>query len=392
MTTRGDPPRRAPLEHFVSKAPFDPHTVETLTAKQERFYMASQWQMMWWKFRRHHLAVVAGVFLLVIYATILVSEFLAPYHLHTRNTDFIYAPPQSVQLFHDGSFVGPFVYGYKFHLNMENLQREYVRDETAIQKIRFFCKGDPYDFWGVVPLSFHVFCPAEDGYLFLLGTDRLGRDLLSRIIYGARISLSVGLFGITISFILGLVIGGISGYYGGWTDNIIQRIIEIIRSFPELPLWMALSAALPVTWSPILIYFGLTIILGLIDWTGLARAVRSKLLALREEDFATAAMLLGARPRRVIGRHLIPSFMSHLIASATLSIPSMILGETALSFLGLGLRPPITSWGVLLNEAQNINAVALYPWLMLPVVPVILIVLAFNFLGDGLRDAADPYK
>jgi peptide/nickel transport system permease protein len=216
--------------------------------------------------------------------------------------------------------------------------------------------------------------------------------MLSRIIYGARISLTVGLIGITISFILGVILGGLSGYYGGWVDTVVQRLIEIIRSFPELPLWMALSAALPVTWSPLLIYFGITIILGLFDWTGLARAVRSKLLSLREEDFATAAVLMGASPKRVIFRHLLPSFTSHLIASATLSIPSMILGETALSFLGLGLRPPITSWGVLLNEAQNINVVALYPWLMLPVVPVIVVVLAFNFLGDGLRDAADPYK
>jgi len=200
------------------------------------------------------------------------------------------------------------------------------------------------------------------------------------------------LIGITISFVLGIVIGGVAGYYGGWIDNITQRFIEVLRSFPELPLWMALSAALPVTWSPLLIYFGITLILGLLDWTGLARAVRSKLLALREEDFCTAAQLMGASPQRIIGRHLLPSFMSHLIASATLSIPGMILGETALSFLGLGLRPPITSWGVLLNEAQNINVVALYPWLMLPVVPVIIVVLAFNFLGDGLRDAADPYR
>ena len=228
--------------------------------------------------------------------------------------------------------------------------------------------------------------------MFLLGTDRLGRDMLSRILYGARISLTVGLIGIAISFFLGIVLGGLSCYYGGWVDSVVQRLIEIIRSFPELPLWMALSAALPVTWSPILVYFGITIILGLFDWTGLARAVRSKLLSLREEDFATAAVLMGAKPKRVIFRHLLPSFTSHLIASATLSIPSMILGETALSFLGLGLRPPITSWGVLLNEAQNINVVALYPWLMLPVVPVIVVVLAFNFLGDGLRDAADPYK
>jgi peptide/nickel transport system permease protein len=216
--------------------------------------------------------------------------------------------------------------------------------------------------------------------------------MLSRILYGGRISLTVGVIGIAVSFILGISIGGIAGYYGGWVDNIIQRMIEVIQSFPHLPLWMAMSAILPVTWSPLLVYFGITIILGLIEWTGLARAVRSKLLALREEDFCTAAMLMGASPSRIIGRHLLPSFMSHLIASATLTIPSMILGETALSFLGLGLRPPITSWGVLLNEAQNINVVALYPWLMLPVIPVVLVVLAFNFLGDGLRDAADPYS
>jgi peptide/nickel transport system permease protein len=380
------------LEHFVSQEPFEPYAAEKLTREQERFYRASQWQIMWWKFRRHRIAVIAGAILLAFYASILVSEILAPYNLHTRDTKHIYAPPQALHFFHDGSFVGPFVYGYNMRLDLTTLKREYSDDPRKVQRVRFFCIGDDYRFWGLIDGSFHLVCPAQGGALYLLGTDRLGRDLLSRITYGTRISLTVGLFGIVVSFLIGLSLGGISGFYGGWIDNVIQRFIEMVRSFPELPLWMALSAALPVTWSPILVYFGITIILGLLDWPGLARAVRSKLLALREEDFAAAAVLMGASPARVIRKHLLPSFASHLIASATLSVPAMILGETALSFLGLGLRPPITSWGVLLNEAQNINVVALYPWLMLCVVPVFVIVLAFNFFGDGLRDAADPYS
>jgi len=380
------------IEHIVSREPFDPYAIEQLTPEQERYYMASQWTLMWFKLKRHRIAVISGAVLAAFAFSILISEFLAPYDLHTRHTDFIYAPPQTLHLFHQGRFVGPFVYGFDYELDMNDLRRVYTPNPDKVQPLRFLCRDDGYTFWGLFESDVHLICPAEDGTLFLFGTDRLGRDMLSRIIYGTRISLTVGLFGIIISFTLGIVIGGVSGYYGGWIDTIAQRLIEIIRSFPELPLWMALSAALPVTWNPILIYFGITVILGLLDWTGLARAVRSKFLALREEDFATAAVLMGASPARVIGRHLLPSFLSHLIASATLSIPSMILGETALSFLGLGLRPPITSWGVLLNEAQNINVVALYPWLMLPVAPVIIIVLAFNFFGDGLRDAADPYS
>ena len=380
------------IDHYVSQEPFDPFAAEALTPEQERFYRASQWQIMWWKFRRHRIAVAAAVVLAAFYASILVSEFIAPYNLHTRDTSHIYAPPQRVHFFHEGRFVGPFVYGYRMRLNLENLRRDYFDERDQIYRVRFFCLGDEYRFWNLLEGSFHFVCPAEGGTLYVLGTDRLGRDLFSRIVYGTRISLTVGLFGIAVSFLIGLTLGGISGYYGGWIDTVIQRFIEMVRSFPELPLWMALSAALPVNWSPILVYFGITIILGLLDWPGLARAVRSKLLALREEDFATAAVLMGASPARVIGRHLLPSFASHLIASATLSVPAMILGETALSFLGLGLRPPVTSWGVLLNEAQNINVVALYPWLMLCVVPVFIVVLAFNFFGDGLRDAADPYS
>ena len=392
--TSPTPPSGTPRprsDHFVNKEPWDPYVAERLTAEQEKYYMAGQWKLMWWRFRRHRPAVVSAVFLAFVYFSTVISEFIAPYDLHTRHSAYIFAPPQQVHVMHEGQFLGPFVYALKTTRDMETLQRVYTPDTTRPQQLRFFCLGDSYEFWGLIEGSFHFVCPPEDGKFFWLGTDRLGRDMFSRIVYAARISLTIGIIGIALSFALALVLGGLAGYYGGWVDNVVQRITEIIKSFPHLPLWLALSAALPVTWSPLLVYFGITIILALLDWPGLGRAVRSKLLSLREEDYAAAAQMMGAKPGRIIGRHLLPGFMSHLIASATLSIPSMILAETALSFLGLGLRPPITSWGVLLNEATDINVVAVNWWLMLPVVPVILVILAYQFMGDGMRDAADPY-
>jgi peptide/nickel transport system permease protein len=393
MTTQSPlPPPGAPLQHYVSDAPFDLQSVEVMTPEQAKVFQASQLRLMWWKFRKHRLALVSGIFLAVLYFGILISEFLAPYNLHTRNMDDIYSPPQRVHLFHNGEFVGPFVYGRQMTLDMDTLKRNYIDKQDDVQRLRFFCKGDSYRFWGLFEADRHFVCPAENGQLFLAGTDRLGRDVLSRMIYGARISLTIGLIGIAFSFMLGITIGGLAGYHGGIFDLVVQRIIEVLQSIPSIPLWLSLAAIMPITWSPILIYFGITVILGLLDWTGLARAVRSKLLALREEDYVLAAQLMGAGSSRIIRRHLIPGFMSHLIATATLSIPGMILGETALSFLGLGLRAPITSWGILLTEARSVSVIAFYPWLLLPMLPVVLVIMAFNFLGDGLRDAADPYK
>jgi peptide/nickel transport system permease protein len=310
------PPPGSPMPHYVSEAPFDPRSIEKLTPDQERIYLASQWRLMWWKFRRHRLAVWSGAFLGLLYFSILLTEFLAPFPLNERHVDFIHMPPQRVHFFHEGQFIGPFVHGGEYKLDMDHLKRVYTVDKDKVFPIRFFCRSYSYKLFGVIPTDFHLFCPTENAPMFLLGTDRLGRDMLSRIIYGARVSLTIGLLGITVSFVLGIVIGGLAGYYGGVVDLVVQRIIEVLQSIPSIPLWLALAAIMPPTWSPLLVYFGITIILGLLDWTGLARAVRSKLLALREEDYVLAAQLMGANPPRIIspphsGLHVAPHRHRH---------------------------------------------------------------------------------
>lgn len=359
----------------------------------EQYYLASQWQLMLRKFRKHRLARASIAVLGVFYFIAVFCEFLAPYDLTGYNKDYVLSPPQRMHLW-DGERLSlrPFVYGLESTRNLATFRREYSENPQEKFYLRFFVRGVPYEFWGLFETDIHFFGVDEGGVLFLIGTDTMGRDLLSRIFYGARISLSIGLIGVLLSMIFGIILGGISGYYGGFVDNLIQRIIEILRSFPTVPLWMALAAALPPHMPPVRVYFGITVILSVIGWTGVARTVRGKFMATREEDYVMAAKIAGCRDGRIIRTHLVPGFMSHLIVSLTLAIPGMILSETTLSFLGLGLRSPVTSWGVLLKEAQNIHSVISHPWLMLPIVFVIVTVLAFNFLGDGLRDAADPYK
>ncbi|MBM7582482.1 peptide/nickel transport system permease protein [Caldicoprobacter guelmensis] len=360
--------------------------------KDEKLFLASQWQLMWWKFKRHKLAIVSMCILAFLYIIVLFCEFIAPYDPWERFEDYKNAPPQLVRFYSkEEGFRGPFVYGMKQEMDMETFRKVFVEDKSKKYGIRLFVRGSKYKLWGLFESDLHLF-GSEDGPVFLFGTDELGRDLFSRVIYGARISLTIGLVGVFLSFILGTLLGGISGYFGGTIDEVIQRTIDFLVSIPTIPLWMALSAAIPQNWSVIRTYFAITIILSLVGWGGLARVVRGRLLSLREEDFILAARLIGASEWRIITRHMLPSFASHLIASITLSIPGMILGETSLSFIGLGLRPPAISWGVLLQDAQQVIAVAHYPWRLIPAFFIIVTVLSFNFLGDGLRDAADPYS
>lgn len=370
----------------AADAPRDPRANELA--------VAGQWKLFWLRFRRHRLAVASLVVVVALYLVAAFAQFIAPFDPNDTNARFTYAPPQPVSLFYEGRFA-PHVDRLAMTLNKDSMRREFAREADQPVFIDFLAPSEPYRLFGLFTVETKLFGiddPQRGDSLYLFGADRLGRDIFSRVIYGAQISLSIGLVGVFLSLILGVAIGGISGFFGGVTDVVIQRLIELLRSIPTIPLWMGLAAAIPVGWPPLRTYFFITLIISLIGWTALAREVRGKFLSMRNEDFVIAARLDGMSEIGIIFHHLVPSFVSHIIATLTLAIPTMILAETALSFLGIGLQPPIISWGTLLQEAQNIRAVAQAPWLLFtPAAAIVIAVLALNFLGDGLRDAADPY-
>lgn len=354
-------------------------------------YSASQWSLIWLKFKDHKLALIGFFVLALLYISILFAPIIGPYGPWdtTRN---IYAPPSKILINHQGKLHRPFVYKMNMSVDKESFQRTFTPDTSKPYPIKFFVRGSEYTWLGFIESDIHLFGVEDDVQVNLMGTDILGRDCFSRNIYGLQISLTVGLIGVFVTFILGCIIGGVSGYYGGWIDVLVQRLVEFISSIPTIPMWMALGAVIPADWSNLKVYFAITVILALRSWTGLARQVRSKLLQLREADYVKAAVVSGTTDWKIITSHLLPGFLSYLIVSLTLEIPKMILGETALSFLGLGLRAPTVSLGVLLQDAQNLAAISAYPWLMYSAVIIVVAVVAFNFVGDGLRDAADPYK
>jgi peptide/nickel transport system permease protein len=367
--------------------------VEAERAAADRISMATQWQLMWWRFRKHRGAMVAAVVIIFFYAIVLFADFFAYSPPSQSDAQLSLLPPQPVFFFDKGEF-RPYVLGLSGKRDPKTFKRVYQPDPEKKMQLTLFAEGYPYKLWGLFETNRHLIGvkegKAEEG-IFLMGTDVQGRDVFSRLMLATRTSLTIGLVGVALSLFLGILLGGISGLYGGWLDSFIQRIIEIVRSIPTIPLWMALAAGMPSQWPITRIYFFITIIIALIGWTTMARVVRGRFLSLRQEDFVTAAELAGASQLRIIFRHMVPSFLSHIIAATTLALPAMIIAETSLSFLGLGLRAPAVSWGVLLQQASNIQAVAITPWLLYPAIPVIIAVLAFNFLGDGLRDAADPY-
>jgi peptide/nickel transport system permease protein len=371
----------------------DEEAARPASAAEERVSVATQWQLMWWRFKKHRLAMISTAVVLLFYLVVIFADFLAYSDPLASEAQRSLLPPQRIHWFDDGRF-SPHVYGLTGMRDPMTFKRVYTPDPSKKISIRFFVSGFQYYVLGLIPMRLHLIGVADstpEETLFLLGTDEQGRDLWSRLMYGTRTSMSIGLVGVGLSLILGVFLGGVSGLYGGILDTVIQRVIEILRSIPTIPLWMGLAAALPNDWSINQIYFAITLIISLIGWTELARVVRGRFLSLRQEDFVMAAELAGCGQMRIIFTHLVPSFLSHIIAATTLAIPAMIISETSLSFLGLGLRPPAISWGVLLQQAQNIQALAISPWLLIPSIPVTIVILAFNFMGDGLRDAADPY-
>jgi peptide/nickel transport system permease protein len=360
---------------------------------EQRIAVATQWQLMWWRFRKHRLAVGGTIVLLAFYLVAAFAAFFAYADPQESDAQRSLMAPQAIHWFDEGRF-SPYVYALKGTRDPMTFKRVYVPDTSTKIPVRLFGRGEAYELFGFIPLDRHLF--AVDGAkagdsLFLMGTDMQGRDLWSRLMYATQTSMTIGLVSVALSLVLGVVLGGFSGYFGGLIDTVIQRIIEILRSIPTIPLWMGLAAALPADWSVVKVYFAITIIISLIGWTELARVVRGRFISLKQEDFVMAAELVGCSKPRIIFRHMVPSFVSHIIAATTLAIPAIIISETSLSFLGLGLRPPAISWGVLLQDAQNIQALVISPWLLIPSVAVIVAVLAFNFMGDGIRDAADPY-
>ncbi len=368
-----------------------PPSKQVTDSKTISLEVAGQWQLMWWKFKRHRLAFVSLIVLITFYLIAIFCEFVAPTTTSKFWRDYVYAPPQRLQLFHSGGFL-LHVNGYKFERDARTFAKTWTIDKETVIPIGFFVKGEPYKMWGLFRGDRHLVGPVEAGQpFFLWGSDKNGRDILSRNIYSSRISLTIGLVGVLFTLVLGILFGGLSGLLGGWVDTVVQRLVEILMSIPALPIYMAFGAMVPIDWPPTRIYFMTSLIISLLGWTWLARVVRSKFLSLREEDFVLAATLDGSSPMRLIFKHMLPSFYSHIIASLTLGIPSMILSETALSFIGLGLREPVVSWGVQLKDAQKITNLANYPWILFPALSIVIVVLAFNFLGDGLRDAADPY-